>query len=322
MRIVCLFGVFLGAAILLLSILKFYRSLQIFRQEANQKRIFSNWLYGLCLALMIFFFIGYVALGVVYLTHTTVSETDLLISAVFFFGAIFVYVVVTVQGRMSETISGQTDEIVRTLVNAMEAKDRYTRGHSVHVSNLVRIFYTKLPERLRREINKARLIDASILHDVGKIGIQDDILNKPGKLTEDEWAAVRQHPRLGKDILDQTSFKDLGHIILCHHERMDQNGYYRIPPNEIPLESKIIAIADTFSALYTDRVYRPRYGYDEAIHILREAAGSQLDPDLVELFCGITEEEILGASRGLFSMEFDEAVAQMARSSPRAQADT
>lgn len=205
---------------------------------------------------------------------------------------------------MSLVISKKTDEMVRTLVNAMEAKDQYTRGHSVHVSNLVEIFYDHLPDRLKKKIDKAHLTDAAILHDIGKIGISDDLLKKPGTLTEEEWAIIRQHPRMGKQILEQTSFKQVGHVILCHHERMDQQGYYRIPQEEIPLESKMIAIVDTFSALFTDRVYRPRKSFEEAVTVLKEVAGTQLDKELVDVFVSIPEQELLMASHDLFSMEY------------------
>ncbi|MGD9560574.1 MAG: HD domain-containing phosphohydrolase [Oscillospiraceae bacterium] len=305
MQGLCVASVFAGAAIMLYSIIIYYRSLLSLRTESYFQRVFSRWTYVLCMVLMLFFLAGYLALGIVYTLRTEMQNSDLLIAMVFFFGAVFVYVVITVQRQMSKTIMGQTDEIIRTLVNAMEAKDQYTRGHSVHVMNLVMVFYRHLPEDLKAQINKEHLKDAAILHDIGKIGISDAILNKPGPLTEEEMAVIRTHPRMGKEILAQTSFSELGNIILCHHERMDQRGYYRLPANQIPLESKIIAIADTFSALFSDRVYRPRKSYIEAIRIIEKAADSQLDKELVDIFVAIPEKEILQASSGLFSMEKD-----------------
>lgn len=303
MYILGLVGIFAGAIILLLSIIKYYRSLLTQQQESHSQKVFSRWTYTLCLVLMLFFMIGYVAMGVVYITRGSLTTSDLLIAAIFFFGAVFVYVVITVQSQMAKTIYRQTDELIKTLVNAMEAKDQYTRGHSVHVANIAALFYDHLPESIKKKVDPTQLADAAILHDIGKIGISDAILNKPGALTEEEMAVIRTHPRMGKQILSQTSFADLGNTILAHHERIDQNGYYRMPADQIPLQSKIIAIADTFSALYSDRVYRPRRSYDDAMAEIRRVAGTQLDAQLVEVFTSISEEELNNATRDLFILE-------------------
>lgn len=305
MQAICIIGVFAGAIIMLFSIIQYYRALVKLKLESYGTRVFSRTIYAVCMLLMVFFLAGYVVLGVSYIGRSQFGNSDLLIAAIFFFGAVFVLVVITVQTAMSKSISAKTDEMIRTLVNAMEAKDQYTRGHSVHVANPVHIFYEHLTPRLKGEVNYAYLTDAAILHDIGKIGVPDNVLNKPGALTEEEFALIRTHPRMGKQILDKTSFSELGDIILAHHERVDQQGYYRLPPDQVPIESKMIAIAiaDTFSALYSDRVYRPRKSYAVAMDILREAAGSQLDAELVGIFTGIGEPEILEASRDLFVME-------------------
>ena len=303
MRTIAIDAVFAGAAVLLYSIWMYYRTLQFFRSQAHEQRLFSTWSYGAAMGLMLFFLAGYLVLGSVLMAREGLGQIDFLVAGVFFFGAVFVYMMVNAQKQMTHVINGKTDEIIRTLVNTMEAKDQYTRGHSVHVSNIVSIFYEKLPAEIKRQVNYTHLTDAAILHDIGKIGIPDYVLNKPGKLDEEEWAYIRQHPRMGKQILQHTSFKELGDIILCHHERVDQKGYYRIPAEEIPIESKIIAIADTFSALYTDRVYRPRQSFERSIAVLKECAGTQLDARMVGVFAAISEQEILQASKNLFSME-------------------
>ncbi len=292
MTIVCIIAVFAGAAILLISMIKYYRLLLRFRAEAREKRLFSRWTYGFCMLLMLFFLLGYAALGAYYLLGPEIESSAYLVASIFFFGAVFVYVVVTVQAQMSAVITKKTDELVRTLVNAMEAKDEYTRGHSVHVANLARIFYTKLPEKWKKKINLNQLLDAAILHDIGKIGIADQVLNQPGKLDEAQWKLIRQHPKMGKQILEQTSFRELSDMILYHHERMDRQGYYKIPQETIPIESRIISIVDTYSALVTDRVYRPRHSYAQAMEIIRAEAGKQFDEELVDIFCRIPEEEL------------------------------
>ncbi len=303
MKLVCLSGVFLGALIMLLSIVKYYRALVFLRAQSYSSKTFSRWTYLLCMCLMLFFLVGYLALGTVYLSPRVFTQTDLLISTIFFFGAVFVFTVITVQGQMSQAISRKTNEIILGLVNAMEAKDQYTRGHSVHVAKLCELFYRHLPPQLQAQVNQPLLKDAAILHDIGKIGISDAILNKPAALTREEMDAIQQHPRLGKQILQNTSFSQLGEVILAHHERMDQKGYYGMHPDDVPLESRMIAIADTFSALYSDRVYRPRKTYEQAMDILGKAAGSQLDPALVEVFLAIPREEIDAVTGDLFAAQ-------------------
>lgn len=300
LKTICVASVLLGACILLYSICKYYHQLNYLREEVYGKKTFSRWTYLVCMLLMVFFLLGYLALGIFYILEPTISADNILISSVFFFGSIFVMLVVTVQGQMSSTISCQADEMVVTLINAMEAKDGYTRGHSEHVSNIVLLFYGYLPLALRRQINLTQLMDAAILHDIGKIGISDTVLNKPGSLTQEEMEIIKMHPRLGKQILERTSFNKLGYIIMTHHERVDGKGYYKVPGDEIPVEARIIAIADTFSALYSDRVYRPRLSYADAIQVLVDDAGHHLDAELVDVFISIPKEEIDRTSKNLF----------------------
>ncbi len=305
-QIIAIFAIFLGACIMLVSIVQYYRALVRVKSLIYSGKVFSRWTYLLCMGLMFFFLAGYIIMGVLYLNTSQFQQSDLLIAAIFFFGAIFVYIVITVQAQMSRTISTKTNEIVLSLVNAMEAKDPYTSGHSVHVANLAMLFYKYLPVHLQARISPITLKDAAILHDIGKIGISDQILNKPSHLTEEEMAVIREHPRMGQQILQETSFSQLGGIILAHHERMDQKGYYGIAPQDIPLESRMIAIVDTFSALYSDRVYRPKKSFAEATAELGRVAGTQLDKELVEVFLSIPEDEINDATQNLFAPGYDE----------------
>ena len=241
--------------------------------------------------LMLFFFVCYIAVVIIFLVADTISMTNLLIAFVFVFGAIFVYTMITMLKRMSTTISEKTSEIIKTLVNAMEAKDQYTQGHSVHVANVVELIYNHLPEQTKNKINKARLMDAAILHDIGKIGIPDSVLNKPGKLTPEEKHLIEQHVTMGKKILEPTSYQLIGEIVLCHHERIDGTGYLKKSADQIPLESRIITVADTFSALCTDRIYRHKKSYEEAVQIIQDIAGTQLDVEIVKVFCTIPKNE-------------------------------
>jgi len=276
---------------MLYSIITFFKFLVNFKMQANEQRIFANWIYIVCMLLMTFFFVSYIVVDIAFIIADAVSMTNLIVALVFVFGALFVYTMIVMLKRMFTTISQKTAEVVKTLINAVEAKDQYTRGHSVHVANITGLIYNYLPEWVKNKISKAILMNAAILHDIGKIGIPDNILNKPGKLTPEERHLIEQHPLLGKKILESTSYQSIGEIVYCHHERVDGNGYFKIAANKIPLESKIIAIADTFSALCTDRIYRPKKSYEEAIQIIKEVAGTQLDAEIVKVFCTIPKKE-------------------------------
>jgi HD-GYP domain-containing protein (c-di-GMP phosphodiesterase class II) len=284
--------VFVGACIMLSGIIIFFKSLVAFKVQANEKRIFTDRVYTASMIMMVFFLVGYIVIGVFFVNRSALTTVDLVIALVFFFGAVFVYAMVVTVTKMSDTISQKTDEIIKTLVNAVEAKDKYTQGHSVHVANIVELIYEYLPNRLREGIHKKILMCAAILHDIGKIGIPDNILNKPGKLTSNERQSIEQHVIYGKNILEPTSYQHIGEIVCYHHERMDGKGYFEIAAENIPIESRIIAVADTYSALCTDRIYRPGKTHEEAMGIIFEAAGTQLDSEIVKVLNDIPKERL------------------------------
>jgi len=277
---------------MLCSIIAFFKSLVKLKVQANEQKIFADWIYSVSMCLMLFFFVCYIMVDINFIIADEFSMTNLIVAFVFVFGAIFVYTMITALKRMSSTISKKTDEIIKALVNAIEAKDQYTRGHSDYVAKVTNLIYDRLPENIKKKISRATLLDAAILHDIGKIGIPDNVLNKIGSLTPEERHLIEQHTMMGKRILEPTSYQLIGDIIYCHHERIDGNGYFSIEADKIPLESKIIAVADTFSALCTDRVYRPKKSYEEAMKIIQEAAGTQLDAEIVKALSAIPKKEI------------------------------
>lgn len=180
-----------------------------------------------------------------------------------------------------------SETIINALAGAIEGKDEYTCGHVDRVASYAVALGRKLnatPAQL------AALQTGGIVHDIGKIGIPDPILNKQGKLTDEEMAVMKRHPAIGFDILKQLrTFKDVLPIVRWHHERPNGTGYPDgIGGNDLPLLPRIVSVSDVFDALSTDRPYRKRLDMNECIRILREdAARGHLDGVVVEALAEI-----------------------------------
>lgn len=178
-------------------------------------------------------------------------------------------------------------EMVTSLAGAIDAKDPYTKGHSTSVSRYAEALAraVNLPEN---EVERIKI--GALLHDVGKIGIPESVLKKPGKLTDEEWEIMKQHPTIGaeKVLAPNEALRDLIPIVKYHHERIDGRGYPEgLKGNEIPLEARIVSVADAYHALVSDRPYRKGMPIEKACAILREGAGVQWDSDLVRQFISI-----------------------------------
>ncbi|NTV91680.1 MAG: HD-GYP domain-containing protein, partial [Clostridiales bacterium] len=147
------------------------------------------------------------------------------------------------------------------------------------------------------EIEISKLKAIGLLHDIGKIAIEESILNKPGKLTEDEMNEIRRHPEIGYRILSSSyEMLELTEGILAHHERWDGKGYPKgIKGEEIPRMARIIAVADSFDAMITNRPYRDAYSEDKAAEEIFRNAGKQFDPDIARVFV----EKVLGKPWGI-----------------------
>ena len=178
-------------------------------------------------------------------------------------------------------------DIIETLTSAIEVKDHYTEGHSKRVA--------KISEQIARELRLSSkrvhtIKIAALLHDIGKIGIDERILNKPSGLTESEMSLVREHPEKSVQVIKNISnYGDIQSIILAHHERYDGTGYpNHLKKNDISLDAAIVSVADAFDAMTSDRPYRKGFSVAKAVDIIEEESGRQFDPRaaraIVELF--------------------------------------
>jgi HD-GYP domain-containing protein (c-di-GMP phosphodiesterase class II) len=179
---------------------------------------------------------------------------------------------------------------VAALANALEANDEYTSSHARWISDMSLLVGREL--RLDRDAMK-RLEFAALFHDIGKIGIPSEILQKPGPLTDEEFEIVKEHPELGEKILEPIErLADVRPIVRACHERWDGLGYPDGKAGaEIPVEARIVLVCDAFHAMTTDRPYRSRMSSDHAVAELRRAAGSQFDPDVVDAFARLYDAD-------------------------------
>lgn len=172
-------------------------------------------------------------------------------------------------------------ETLVTLSKAVDARDSYTAGHSERVSEISSLIARRLDLPIR-EIEQIKL--AATFHDIGKIGIPDSVLLKPGKLTEIEYKQIKEHSMIGVNILSEIVFlKDTLPIILHHHENYDGTGYpIGISGTAIPIGARVIRVADTFDAMTSNRPYRKALSHEEAIQEIQKFKGSQFDPEIAD----------------------------------------
>lgn len=177
---------------------------------------------------------------------------------------------------------------VNAIMETLFTKSEREKNHSERVGLLSEAIAKHMHLSIE-EINRIRV--AGLLHDIGKIGIDEAILNKEGRLDENEWEIIKLHSAKSAGILAKTyEYQDISDIVLSHHERFDGKGYPRKLKGEaIPLEARIISVADTYDAITNDRPYRKSLDKDEAIEELNRSAGSQLDPEIVKVFLSMLE---------------------------------
>lgn len=181
-------------------------------------------------------------------------------------------------------------ETAKALLRVLKIKDDYTFGHSMRVS----FFSMCLGKEMEMNDEEMHILElSSLFHDIGKIGTPENILNKPSRLDEDEFLVMKEHPGLTGVVLSEIEgFKEIAHFAASHHERFDGRGYpNQLKGDDIPIYSRIILIADTFDAMTSSRPYRKGLSHDIAFQELRDFAGSQFDPNLVEKFISAMAKE-------------------------------
>ncbi|MCM3388471.1 HD-GYP domain-containing protein [Ureibacillus chungkukjangi] len=189
-------------------------------------------------------------------------------------------------------------ELTIALANALDSRDHYTLHHSENVA--------KYSVQIARKLNLPNLSceiirKGALLHDIGKIGIPENILTKQDKLTDEEYEIIKNHPILGHNMIKHiVNFHKNGvlDIVLYHHERYDGNGYpMGLKGKQIPLFARIVAIADSFDAMTTKRVYRDELDLEYAINEIRKNKGKQFDPELVEVFLSLFDQNNLNSNK-------------------------
>jgi putative nucleotidyltransferase with HDIG domain len=199
--------------------------------------------------------------------------------------------------RLYDKLRESFEQTLLSLIVTIEKRDPYTGGHTQRVyAGCVAI--ANQMDAMTERMDHLRL--GALLHDIGKIGILDSVLRHPGPLNEKQWQIMKTHPTTGVEILQHiTGLADISPIVLHHHERWDGLGYpSKLSGEKIPLESRIIAVADAYDAMTSTRPYRDCLGHEAAVNDIQSLAGSQFDPMVVDAF-------LKAVSNGAFPLEVE-----------------
>lgn len=193
--------------------------------------------------------------------------------------------------RYAQKLKSTYIELTTALSNALDSRDSYTWNHSENVSK----YSLNIANKMNLPKETCNIIRVGgLLHDIGKIGIPENILTKPGRLTDEEYNLIKTHPEIGYEILKHVAnFQENGvlDIVLYHHERYDGKGYPKgLRGNEIPLIARIVAVADTFDAMTSKRVYRSDFDLEYTLDEIRKNKGTQFDPEIVDVFLSSFEK--------------------------------
>ena len=189
----------------------------------------------------------------------------------------------------------RNNAVLSSIMSTMYARSQETEAHSKRMADLC----GKIALRMdvpKNEMDKLHLF--AMIHDIGKIGINDSVLNKPGKLSEEEWDMMRKHPQIGYRIAESVpELAGVANYILAHHERWDGKGYpFGLSGESVPLMARILAVVDAYDAMTEDRIYRKAMPVEAAIEEIRSNSGTQFDPNVVEIFLEVIEESVVAIS--------------------------
>lgn len=281
MNIVRPYIIVLALIINLLSIFSILCNLYI-RQNVLRKRDFSS------TAISVFMILVPITACLFCLNAYNSTDIEYAYSIILISFSVLFFALIQCFFSYVKSVENTSLDVIKAIVGVLEAGDPNLDGHSLHVQSLTMLLYEYLPLSYKILINPSNLKCASLLLDIGKLGIPRSIIQKTGKLQKEEWDFMRRHPEIGVKILKPIpSLSEILDWIKYHHERVDGTGYYHLSSDEIPLESRIIAIADTYSALTMSRSYKASLPHEEAVSELKLSAGTQLDKELVEIFCSI-----------------------------------
>ena len=272
-----LMGSFFAATVVYFFSNTFFATL--YDTNIKKEQVLSNWI-SIMKSLFIYFLIlsplAYFLTSII----GVISMQWKIVSVMLFFVPILL---VSHSLRLYINIKQSYLNTVKTMVRAIEAKDPYMKGHSEHVAELTLAMAREIGIK-EKELQQLQYV--TLLHDAGKIGVSEEILNKPGPLTDDEYKEIQKHSALSAEIIGKINFlSQKSEIVRHHHERYDGTGYPDgLSGGAIPLASRILAIADAYDAMITDRPFRSAKTHLEALRELEEQAGRQFDPALVEQF--------------------------------------
>lgn len=310
-KIIALALILLGAIIMGVSIFKYYTTIRLAQSFGGRTtRKATRW-YKLHHLFMVFFLFGYLVVFLAILYDIKIIG-DFFTSLIFFCGALFVLIGIILQARMLKSIKTQHTRLkvkneqltqvenatIHTLASLAEIRDSETGQHIIRTSMYVKVLAEELSlNPTYKEFLTTNRIDeivkAAPLHDIGKVGVRDSILNKTDKLTKDEFDAIKKHCEYGAQILEKATknidfysyFPLAIDLVRSHHEKWDGSGYPQgLKGDQIPLPAQLMSVADVYDALITKRCYKAAFSHEKACRIIEAESGKQFSADLVEAF--------------------------------------
>ena len=284
----------LETAILFLIAWLFYRVVMKKLSELSMTNISVNWKIFTVPPAIFLVAYGVVSLFIAYDPDFSEDLNCLLVytfTTVIIFIFIWAFHVIIKNLSVTGEIKTLSVEVMEALAHTIDAKDEYTRGHSVRVAKYSRM----LAEKMELPAEQCESVYyMGLLHDIGKIGVPNEIINSPTKLTDEEYDVIKTHPGIGFDILaEMKSHPELSIGARWHHERFDGGGYPDHKTNEeIPLEARIIAVADSYDAMTSNRSYRKYMPQEKVRSEIEKNAGKQFDPDVAGMMLGIIDSDV------------------------------